>query len=78
MRKLGFIIGVIVLFIAVMPVNDNSPVQAVGLPVPQEAPRLPPTYTSPFKVAIVSSQAMVIGLPSLKRGRYFPDEKDRL
>ena len=42
MRRLGFIIGVIVLFIAVMPVSGNLPAQAAEPPVPQEAPRLPP------------------------------------
>ena len=41
MKKLGFIIGVIVLLIAVMPVGDNLPVQAAEPPQPQEAPRLP-------------------------------------
>jgi len=47
MRKLGFIIGVIVLLVAVMPVSDNLPAQAAEPPVPQEAPRLPPPPQPP-------------------------------
>jgi len=47
MRKLGFIIGVIVLLIAVMPVSDNLLVQAAEPPEPQEAPRLPPPEEPP-------------------------------
>jgi len=47
MRKLGFIIGIIVLLIAVMPVSDNLPAQAAEPPQPQEAPRLPPTQQPP-------------------------------
>jgi parallel beta-helix repeat protein len=47
MRRLGFIIGVIVLLIAVMPVSDNLPAQAAEPPVPQEAPRLSPPPQEP-------------------------------
>jgi len=46
MRKLGFIIGIIVLLMAVMPlsvpVSDSLPAQAAGPPVPQEPPSMPP------------------------------------
>jgi len=47
MRKLGFIICVILLLIAVMPVGGNLPAQAAEPPVPQEAPRLPPPQQPP-------------------------------
>jgi len=49
MRKLGFIIGIIVLLMAVMPVSDSLPAQAAEPPppVPQEAPRLPPPQEPP-------------------------------
>jgi len=47
MRRLGFIIGIILLLIAVMPVSDNLPAQAAEPPVPQEAPRLPPPQQPP-------------------------------
>jgi len=54
MRKLGFIIGIIVLLIALMPlsmpVNDNLPAEAAGPPVPPvptEAPSLPPPQEPP-------------------------------
>ena len=47
MRKLGFIIGIMILLITVMPVGDNLPAQAAGPPVPQEAPRLPPPQEPP-------------------------------
>jgi len=47
MRKLGFIIGIIVLLVAVMPVSDNLPAQAAESPVPQEAPRLLPPQPPP-------------------------------
>jgi parallel beta-helix repeat protein len=50
MRKLGFIIGVIVLLIAVMPVSDNLPAQAAAPPQPQEAPRLPPPSQPPLVI----------------------------
>jgi len=50
MKKLGFIIGMIVLLIAVMPVSDNLPVQAAEPPVPQEAPRLPPPSQPPLVI----------------------------
>jgi len=46
-RKLGFIIGIIILLIAVMPVSDSLPAQAAAPPVPQEAPRLPPPQEPP-------------------------------
>jgi len=51
-RKIGFIIGIIVLLMAVMPVNDSLPAQAAEpppppVPVPQEAPRLPPPQYQP-------------------------------
>ena len=52
-RKLGFIIGIIVLLMAVMPlgvpVSDSLPAQAAEPPppVPQEAPRLPPPQEPP-------------------------------
>ena len=48
-RKLGFIIGIIVLLMAVMPVSDSLPAQAAEPlpPVPQEAPRLPPPPEPP-------------------------------
>jgi C1A family cysteine protease len=46
MRKIGFIIGIIVLLMAVMPlsvpVNDSVPAQAAGPPVPVEPPSMPP------------------------------------
>jgi C1A family cysteine protease len=47
MRRLGFISGIIILLIAVMPVSDNLPAQAAEPPVPQEAPRLPPSQPPP-------------------------------
>jgi len=49
MRKLGFIIGIIVFLMAVMPVSDSLPAQAAEppVPVPQEAPRLPPPPEPP-------------------------------
>jgi len=53
MRKLGFIVGIIVLLMAVMPlsvpVSDSLPAQAAEPPppVPQEAPRLPPPQYQP-------------------------------
>ena len=48
-RKLGFVIGIIVLLMAVMPVSDSLPAQAAEPPppVPQEAPRLPPPQQPP-------------------------------
>jgi len=46
MRKIGFIIGIIVLLVALMPlsvpVNDSLPAQAAGPPVPVEPPSMPP------------------------------------
>ena len=48
MRKIGFILGIIVLLMAVMPigvpVSDSIPAQAAEPPppVPQEIPKLPP------------------------------------
>jgi len=50
MRRLGFIIGIIVLFIAVMPMSGNLPAQAAEPPVPQEAPRLPPPQQPPLVI----------------------------
>jgi len=56
MRKLGFIIGIIVLLMAVMPlsvpVNDSLPAQAAEPPppVPQEIPKLPPPQYQPLPV----------------------------
>jgi len=47
MRKLGFILIIILLLIAVMPFSDNLPAQAAEPPVPQEAPRLPPPQQPP-------------------------------
>jgi len=54
MRKLGFIIGIIVLLMALMPlgmpVSDNLPAEAAGPqgpPVPTEAPSLPPPLEPP-------------------------------
>jgi len=51
MRKLGFIIGIIVLMMALMPlsmpVSDNLPAEAAGPPVPTEAPSLPPPQEPP-------------------------------
>jgi len=53
MRKLGFIIGIIVLLIALMPlsmpVSNNLPAEAAGpsVPVPTEAPSLPPPQQPP-------------------------------
>jgi len=51
-RKLGFIIGIIVLLMAVMPVNDSLPAQAAEPPppVPQEIPKLPPPQYQPLPV----------------------------
>jgi len=48
-RKIGFIIGIIVLLMAVMPVSDSLPAQAAEPPppVPQEAPKLPPLQEPP-------------------------------
>jgi len=56
MRKLGFIIGIIVLLMAVMPlsmpVSDNLPAEAAGppVPVPTEAPSLPPPQEPPPEI----------------------------
>jgi parallel beta-helix repeat protein len=51
MRKLGFIIGIIMLLMALMPlsvpVSDNLSVQAAGPPVPQEIPSVPPPQQPP-------------------------------
>jgi len=47
MKRLGFVIVVIVLLIAVMPVSDNLPAQAAALSQPQEAPVLPPPQEPP-------------------------------
>jgi C1A family cysteine protease len=53
MRKLGFIIGIIVLLIALMPlsmpVSNNLPAEAAEppVPVPTEAPSLPPPQYQP-------------------------------
>jgi len=51
MRKLGFIIGIIVLLMAVMPVSDSLPAQAAEppppVPVPQEPPSMPPPQYQP-------------------------------
>ena len=53
MRKLGFIIGIIVLLMAVMPlsvpVSNNLPAQAAepAVPVPTEIPSLPPPQEPP-------------------------------
>jgi parallel beta-helix repeat protein len=51
MRKLGFIIGIIVLLVALMPLSmpmsDNLPAEAAGPPVPTEAPSVPPPQEPP-------------------------------
>jgi parallel beta-helix repeat protein len=47
MKRLVFIIGIILLLIAVVPVSDNLPAQAAEPPVPQEAPRLPSPQEPP-------------------------------
>jgi len=49
MRKIGFIIGIIVLLMAVMPVSDSLPAQAAEppVPVPQETPSMPPPQREP-------------------------------
>jgi len=47
MRKLVFIIGIVMLFMAVVPVSHNLPIQAAETAQPQEAPRLPPPQQPP-------------------------------
>jgi len=50
-KKLGFIIGIIVLLIGVMPMSDSLPAQAAEppppVPVPTEPPSLPPPQYQP-------------------------------
>jgi len=51
MRKIGFIIGIIVLLMTVMPVSDSLPAQAAEppppVPVPTEPPGMPPPQGEP-------------------------------